>query len=76
MINFALLSFLDGESSFQDPGMIPLCLLTKTLKRPRSIVFNGSNSSFTAPRPGHNILWEMGKNGHKEGAFIIKLFFN
>jgi hypothetical protein len=39
-------------------------------------VFNESTSSFTAARPGHNILWEMGKNGQKEGALIIIPFFN
>jgi hypothetical protein len=39
-------------------------------------VFSESDSSFTAPRPGHNILWEMGKNGQKEEALIIIPFFN
>jgi hypothetical protein len=39
-------------------------------------VFNESESSFTAPRPGHNILWEMGKNGQKGGTLIIIPFFN
>jgi hypothetical protein len=39
-------------------------------------VFNESESSFTAPRPGHNILWEMGKNGQKKGVLIIIPFFN
>jgi hypothetical protein len=39
-------------------------------------VFNGSDSSFTEPRPGHNILWEMGENDQKEGALIIIPFFN
>jgi hypothetical protein len=38
--------------------------------------FNRSDSSFTAPRPGHNILWEMGKNGQKVEALIIIPFFN
>jgi hypothetical protein len=41
-----------------------------------NINFNESNSSFTAPRPGHNILWEMGKNGQKEGALIKIPFFD
>jgi hypothetical protein len=35
-----------------------------------------SNSSFTAPRLGHNILWEMRKDGQREGALIIIPFFN
>jgi hypothetical protein len=35
-----------------------------------------SNSSFTAPRPGHCVLWEMKKDGHKKGALIIIPFFN
>jgi hypothetical protein len=39
-------------------------------------VFIKSNSSFTASRPGYNILWEMGKNGQKEGTLIIIPFFN
>jgi hypothetical protein len=39
-------------------------------------VFNGSDSNFTALMFGHNILWEMGKNGQKEGALIIIPFFN
>jgi hypothetical protein len=39
-------------------------------------VFNKSNSSFIAPRPGHNILWEMGKMAQKEGALIIIPFLN
>jgi hypothetical protein len=39
-------------------------------------VFNESNSSFTASSPGHDILWEMGKSGQKEGALIITQFFN
>jgi hypothetical protein len=29
------------------------------------------NSSFTAPRLGHSILWEMRKDGQKEAALII-----
>jgi hypothetical protein len=37
--------------------------------------FIKSNSSFTAPRLGHNILWEMRKDGQKEGALIIITFF-
>jgi hypothetical protein len=39
-------------------------------------VFNESDSSFTAPRPGHNILWETRKNGQKRGALIKIPFFN
>jgi hypothetical protein len=39
-------------------------------------VFNKSDSSFTALRPGHSILWEMRKDGQKEGALIIIPFFN
>jgi hypothetical protein len=31
---------------------------------------------FTAPRLGHNILWEMRKDGQKEGALIKIPFFN
>jgi hypothetical protein len=38
--------------------------------------FRKSDSSFTAPRLGHNILWEMRKDGQKEGALIIITFFN
>jgi hypothetical protein len=34
-------------------------------------VFSKSNSSFTALRLGHNILWEMRKDGQKEGALLI-----
>jgi hypothetical protein len=37
-------------------------------------VFNERDSSFTAPRSGHSILWEMGKNGQKEGAVITPFF--
>jgi hypothetical protein len=40
-------------------------------------VFSKSNSSFTAPRLSHSILWEMRKDGQKEGgALIIIPFFN
>jgi hypothetical protein len=39
-------------------------------------VFNKSNSSFTAPKLGHSILWEMREDGQKEGALIIIPFFN
>jgi hypothetical protein len=39
-------------------------------------VFNESGLSFTASRPGHSLLWEMRKNGQKEGALIIIPFFN
>jgi hypothetical protein len=39
-------------------------------------VFSKSNSSFTAPRLGDSILWEMRKDGQKEGALIIIPFFN
>jgi hypothetical protein len=39
-------------------------------------VFSKSNSSFTAPRLGHNIFWEMRKDGQKEGALITIPFFN
>jgi hypothetical protein len=39
-------------------------------------VFNKSKSSFTAARLGHSILWEMRKDGEKEGALIIIPFFN
>jgi hypothetical protein len=39
-------------------------------------VFSKSNSSFTAPRLGHITLWEMRKDGQKEGALIIMPFFN
>jgi hypothetical protein len=38
-------------------------------------VLNKSNSSFTAPRHGFSILWEMKKDG-LEGALIIIPFFN
>jgi hypothetical protein len=39
-------------------------------------VFNKSDSSFTAPRLGHSVLWEMRKDGQKEGTLIIIPFFN
>jgi hypothetical protein len=39
-------------------------------------VFNESDSSFIAPRPGLSIFWEMGKYGQKEGALTIIPFFN
>jgi hypothetical protein len=39
-------------------------------------VFSKSNSSFIAPRLVHSILWEMKKDGQKEGALIIIPFFN
>jgi hypothetical protein len=39
-------------------------------------VFSKSNPSFTAPRLSHSILWEMRKDGQKEGALIIIPFFN
>jgi hypothetical protein len=38
--------------------------------------FSKSDSGFTAPRLGHSILWEMRKDGQKEGALIIIPFFN
>jgi hypothetical protein len=38
-------------------------------------VFSKSYSSFTVLRLGHNILWEMRKDGQKEGALIIIPFF-
>jgi hypothetical protein len=61
-----LLPLLDGESSFKDPGRIPPCLLTKIFgKTSIQKVFNESDSSFTAPRPVHSILWEMNKNARK-----------
>jgi hypothetical protein len=67
-----LLFFLDGELSFQEARRIPLaCLHWKDLD-PES---PQSDSSFTAPRLGHNILREMGKNAQKEGMLIIILFF-
>jgi hypothetical protein len=50
--------------------------LTKILKRMIQKVFNETDSSFTAPRPGHSILCEMGKNGQKEGTLTIIPFFN
>jgi hypothetical protein len=39
-------------------------------------VFSKSNSSFTAPRLGLSILWEMRKDGQKEGALIMIPFVN
>jgi hypothetical protein len=39
-------------------------------------VFSESDLNFTAPRLGHCILWEMKKDGQKEGALIIIPFFN
>jgi hypothetical protein len=39
-------------------------------------VFSKSDSSFTVPRLGHIILWDMRKDGQKEGALIIIPFFN
>jgi hypothetical protein len=38
--------------------------------------FSKNNSSFTAPRLVHNILWEVRKDGQKEGALIIIPSFN
>jgi hypothetical protein len=38
--------------------------------------FSKSNSNFTALRLGHNIFWEMRKDGQKEEALIIIPFFN
>jgi hypothetical protein len=72
--NCPLFPFLDGESSLKDQGRIPPCLLIKTLERLIQNVFSKSNSSFTAPRLGHSILWEMRKDGQKEGALIIPFF--
>jgi hypothetical protein len=37
-------------------------------------VFSESDSSFTAPRLVHSILWEMRKDGQKEAALIIPFF--
>jgi hypothetical protein len=72
-----LFPFLDRESSLKDPGRIPPCLLIKTKgKILIQKVFNKSNSSFTVPSLGHNILWEMRKDGQKEGALIIIPFLN
>jgi hypothetical protein len=39
-------------------------------------VFIKSNSSFTAPRLGHSILWEMREDGQKGGVVILIPFFN
>jgi hypothetical protein len=39
-------------------------------------VFSKSDSTFPAPRLGHSILWEIRKDGQKEGALIIISFFN
>jgi hypothetical protein len=39
-------------------------------------VFSKSDSSFTAPRLGHNLFWEMRKDGRKEGTLIIIPFFS
>jgi hypothetical protein len=38
--------------------------------------FSKSDSSLTAPRLGHRILWEMRKDGQNEGELIIIPFFN
>jgi hypothetical protein len=38
--------------------------------------FSKSDSSFTALRLGHSILWEMRKDDQKEGTLIIIPFFN
>jgi hypothetical protein len=65
-----------GKSSFRDPRRILLACLLKHWKNLDPESLQRSDSSFTAPKPGHNILWEMGKNGQKEGALIIILFFN
>jgi hypothetical protein len=39
-------------------------------------VFSKINASYTAPSLGHGILWEIRKDGQKEGALIIIPFFN
>jgi hypothetical protein len=39
-------------------------------------VFSKSDSSFTASRLGHSLLWEMRKDGQKEGTIIIIPFSN
>jgi hypothetical protein len=39
-------------------------------------VFSKNDSSFTAPKLGHSILWEMRKDGQKERALIIIPFIN
>jgi hypothetical protein len=67
---FSLVSLLRWEISIKDPGRISPCLLIKNIN------FNKSNSNFTAPRLGHNTLWEMRKDGQKEGVLIIITFFN
>jgi hypothetical protein len=38
--------------------------------------FSKSDSSFIVPSLGHSILWEMRKDGQKEGALIVIPFFN
>jgi hypothetical protein len=65
-----LFPFLDGQSSIKDPGRISPCLLTKIL------ILTKATQSFTAPRLGHNILWETRKDGQKEGVLIIIPIFN
>jgi hypothetical protein len=54
----------------------PLACLLKHWKDLDPEIFSKSDSSFTAPRLGHGILWEMRKDGQKEGALIIIPFFN
>jgi hypothetical protein len=52
------------------------CLLKHWKDLDPKKVFSKSDSSFTAPRLGHSIVWEMRKDGQKEGALIIIPLFN
>jgi hypothetical protein len=54
----------------------PLACLLKHWKDLDPEIFSKSDSSFTAPRLGHSILWEPKKDGQKEGALIIIPLFN
>jgi hypothetical protein len=77
MLNFPLLPFLDGEiklpGSQKDP---PLACLLKHWEDLDPESLQQKLLKFYCARPGHNILWEMGKNGQKVGALIIISFFN
>jgi hypothetical protein len=65
-----------GKSSFKDLGRIPHACLLKHWKDLDLESLQQSDSRFTASRLGHSILWEMRKDGQKEGALIIIPFFN
>jgi hypothetical protein len=74
--NFPLFPFLDGNQASRIQEVSPFACLLKHWKNIVQKVFSKSDSSFTALRLGHNILWEMRKDGQKDGALIIVPLFN